>query len=1189
VKYLIRGGADINVHRRDGKSPLNVASERGFTEIVRILLDNGADIESRDNNGCTALYNAVDRDHQDGVALLIQRGADVNAQKHYDMSPLNVASKKGFTEIVRILLDNGADTESRDDKGRTALFNAVCNKRHDVVALLIERGADVNTQRNNGRSPLTEACDRGVLDIVSLLLKHGSLVNMCDITGWTPLFYASCEGHITIVKHLLDAGADVSLTADNGESCLVRPAYNGHIDVVLELVSAGADVNLREYDARTPLMAAVQKGHADVLTTLLDNGADTELRDNAGRTTLFHAIHETVCHGLNVVQLLVHHGAKVNVQNVDGKTPLHVAVERQQSEVVVFLLNAGADVGLTDVWRNTPLHYLIPGQLMYDEHEEHVVKQTNKFQHLLIRNAVGMTALSSVAARRNVDYMNKKHETSNTISTTDETDLPRGQHINPLHASTSVISCLLELQHIKTFSKMKVHCGKESVLTDCYGNTPLHHAVGVYEPKNMYGVSAEVTETIEFLVKHGADVNAQNNDGLTPLHVARGKEATEACLRHADDQSFTITDKNGRNFWHLLFISKRPYELASINWPTTAGSDASDHFKRTPLHYACMKRWDTGWTLCKEFVEKFSEKHINKQDIFGRTALHYVAMDDVTENIDLRKLLETEKGADNTIQDNFGMTANKYERVHCDYITKVRDLTLVHTSNFVHRNFPSIARCMQQCFSDRSHYLESSKAELRTIIRGLRACNSISRTANTYQGCRFDYSDAVYRKTAPFKKNRGKQVKLLTNHNKCEMQSQNMFSAIQSQVKEAMQHLAKEISDKDKRFACEVVPVGSTHEGTKIGCCDEFDFNFVLTWLNTKCKVCYSPESPPGFVLLKASTPEFDEDLFDSDGILNTRILTFKFETLVKQILSSLSFCEATVFQSFESYKRYPQFETTSTKVNIKIELKFARPVNGCHVLHDVSVDVVPAVCIDAWWPDDMRREDLCQTGDCLIVFTQPQVKYPWIGWTEPHGFISFAQAESRLLRECPRVIKAAVMVVKRLSKYFCRYKFFSSHVIKTALFWCLDEVKDSTKCSLLNHNDRVNEDELLCWVRNILQHLLCFAAQDYVPSYFLPKCHQPVWLTESYLKEFHMRLYQHGLSSYTDLLSLNEQQSPDGWLKQYKSLFIFSHLMYWSVLSDDDELKLFVPSTINPLIENDVCTTLLCHQQGNIKTCLIL
>ena len=91
-----------------------------------------------------------------------------------------------------------------------------------------------------------------------------------------------------------------------------------------------------------------------------------------------------------------------------------------------------------------------------------------------------------------------------------------------------------------------------------------------------------------------------------------------------------------------------------------------------------------------------------------------------------------------------------------------------------------------------------------------------------------------------------------------------------------------------------------------------------------------------------------------------------------------------------------------------------------------------------------------------------------------------------------------------------------------------------------------------------------------------MPKCREPVWLKERYLKQFHMRLYQHGILTYADLFSLEEQRCGDYWLEYIKSLFICSHLMYWSVMSDDEELKLFVPSSINPLMEKDVCTTLL-------------
>jgi len=113
--------------------------------------------------------------------------------------------------------------------------------------------------------------------------------------------------------------------------------------------------------------------------------------------------------------------------------------------------------------------------------------------------------------------------------------------------------------------------------------------------------------------------------------VARGKEAVQACLQHADDQSFTVTDKRGRNFWHLLFLlpNRNKIELAANIQPVGSASDAkynSDDLNRTALHYACMKRnvWLANWSwLAEEFIQKFSDEHINKQDIFGRTALHY--------------------------------------------------------------------------------------------------------------------------------------------------------------------------------------------------------------------------------------------------------------------------------------------------------------------------------------------------------------------------------------------------------------------------------------------------------------------------------------------------------------------------------------------------------------------------------------
>ena len=709
------------------------------------------------------------------------------------------------------------------------------------------------------------------------------------------------------------------------------------------------------------------------------------------------------------------------------------------------------------------------------------------------------------------------------------------------------------------------------MFVDCYGNTPLHHAVGVYDELKTFNIRDDVSEVVDYLVKHGADINAQNNAGLTPLLVAEADKAIKACLRHADDQSFMITDKQGRNFWHLLFILSSEHkcnilmaaDILHMIPSLGAAVFGHDSLRRTPLHYACMREGCDRQEFTCNFINALNDDLIvNKQDEFGRTALHYAL---IVGNRQLVNLLATKK-ADMMIQDKFGKTAKDYVTMRDEFDTKVRLQSLTVIS-FADKRYHTVLVCIKRCFEERCSDSAKYEAELRKLIKDLRESVDItSFVRNIYQHCRFDYIDKFYRKKKLVRECLHEQDNIDTT-DETNIRSPTTFAAIQKLVTKAMEYLANQISSEDDRFACEVVREGSAQEGTKIGCCDEFDYNFILTKLSRKSRIGYSPESPPGFVLLKASTPDYDEDLFNDNRTLNTRIVKFRFEALVEKVLSSLQFFEATnfVFVHPNGYN-YLANENGMRKPHTCIKLTIIQPVNGCHVMHLISVDIVPALQINDWWPEDARRQDLCQTGECLIVFTQPQNKYPWIGWTEPHGFISFARAESRLLCECPQVVKAAYMVVKRMSKFFCHHEFFSSHVIKTALLWCLDEGSFSS-CLQSSDSDEVNWDVLLCLVQKILRRLMSFAAQDYVPCYFMPKCHQTVWVDEKHLKQFHMRFHQHGLA-YKDLFSLTELQSQDEVLKYMRSMFILSHVMYWTVFSDTDELELFAPSTINPLRE---------------------
>ena len=1017
---LVSAGADVNAQANDGYSALDIASYKGYIDIMKVLLNNGVHIESRDpdNSGCTPLLTAVFNGRTDAVRALVSAGANVNAQNNFGYSALATASEKGYIDVVNVLLDSNASVETRNTHGCTSLWLAASNGHTQVIEALVAHGADVNAINYSGRLPLSTAAMNGHTDAVLMLIRQNAnrkfpecidcpialtavlgknnvetilqllkdrtnseSVNATDSTNITALMLAADLGRLESVKILIEHGADIHGRDCDNIQAKDRASYSGHTDVVSylskcssncivmesahnryplsdilidsrcntalhlttdftvmwSLLDNGANAEAENIDGLRPIHCAVRTGLVELVELMIQHGANVDAADIFGNRPL----HDAVCHGLNVVQLLVQHEAKLNVQNNDGKTPLHIAIDRQQCDVIKFLLSQDADVGLTDVWRNTPLHYVTSELLAVAEVAEHIVEiLVNKYQYAIIRNTVGMSTLEHVTSFGVLDCrFCKKHP--NDIITIE----------------TSRIKLMLQEQTLNCSLKSSVYCRQESqkgrsMCADSLGNTPLHYAVGVYGKHKMFRVSTDVAKTVDNLVKNGADINAQNNEGLTPLHVARGEEAIKACLQHADDQSFTITDKRGRNFWHLLFLTRtrNEVELATTIRPMIALPNAKynvDDLERTPFHYACMDRsgpiseWN--W-LAKEFIKIFSNRHVDIQDKFGRTALHYAAIHksviikDILQEKEVTRIdILKEKKADDTITDKFHMTAEKYTSARNRLV--MFSLRLTETSGFIARNKRAITQCVQKyCLANTTDSVAECKTEIRKIVCNLRS-NETSFVQSISSGCRYDYADDLCGKSSAHKQREPTIVE--------ERATQHRIRKI---VKRAMDHLAKEISAIDDRFRCEVVAVGSAHEGTKIGCCDEFDFNFVLTCLSRMCRVDYSPESPSGFVLLKASTPEFDEDLFNSNGTLNTRIVKFKFEVLVKQVLSSLEFTLNTGLEFIDPLCNWllpPGI--VSNKLHTYIKLAFTQPLEGYHVPHDVSVDIVPAIQINDW------------------------------------------------------------------------------------------------------------------------------------------------------------------------------------------------------------------------------------------------
>ena len=175
IHVLLEHGANVNKMDFFRERPLHAASRGGYTKALRLLLEHGSDVDARNRNGDAALHLASSSGHLEVIRILLQHNADVNARGLEDLTPLHVASHMGHVNVVQLLLDNGADVNGRsEEEGSTALLLASRSNNVEVVRLLLERGADVRLQGWEAKTALQLAREGEHHEVAQLLLEHGA-------------------------------------------------------------------------------------------------------------------------------------------------------------------------------------------------------------------------------------------------------------------------------------------------------------------------------------------------------------------------------------------------------------------------------------------------------------------------------------------------------------------------------------------------------------------------------------------------------------------------------------------------------------------------------------------------------------------------------------------------------------------------------------------------------------------------------------------------------------------------------------------------------------------------------------------------------------------------------------------------------------------------------------------------------
>ncbi len=345
---------------------LILVSRYGHTKIVTYLLQNNVDPNTRDRFENTALIAASEGGHVDVIKLLLNAGAEANVANREGKTPLMGAAARGSENIVRVLLDAGAEIDSKDSTGETALFYAVKNGFLSTTQILLTRGADTN-------------------------LKNESRVNT-SISGYTPLMYAANHGYegisagewTAIVAALLEKNANPNLRNRHGASALSIAERRSDQDIIALLGNAGArqERSYTSLNENLALIKAARIGDTNKVQSLLKAGAKPDVHNTAGVTPLLSATYENK---IAVVKILVNHGANLNLVPIGlreyafsassaplkerelmksatwGDTPLLLAIRRGHTRIVEYFLEKGANPELANHRGETPIFVAAAG------------------------------------------------------------------------------------------------------------------------------------------------------------------------------------------------------------------------------------------------------------------------------------------------------------------------------------------------------------------------------------------------------------------------------------------------------------------------------------------------------------------------------------------------------------------------------------------------------------------------------------------------------------------------------------------------------------------------------------------------------------------------------------------------------------------------------------------------------------
>ena len=516
-------------------TPLIIAARNGKLDSVKMLLTYKADIEARGTvkvdkdimEGCTPLWAAAATGHLDVVKLLIERNADVDGRTSTNSTPLRTVAYDGRLDIVRCLIMHGADVNARNNFDSTPLLVACFNGHMNVANYLIEQGANIHLQDKNGDTVLHYGAERGDVQVVRKLLAFGVKVKQ-NYKRLTPLLAASNSCKIEMVEYFIKR-----------PECTKEERIEG-----LELLGATIANKQKVYDiekAFSYMKRGMEERYEDPSHPFLKKEMEPLLayqNRKESQTLEELALLEGDDHAIHMEGLIIRERI-LGTDNTELRNPVifrgAVLADSEQYELCIGLLTRSMEIALScdDPFSND-LHNV-----------------TNLFG--------GMVHKGRVLRRRCIeDVFEKLVAASERLTEKSKSGKLKEEHKREKQEETLYYALYL----LMVFTKIKGNRENADMIdlirrflrasaNPCTrdGNTLLHLVAWYKTPiLDFKGQRPRIVcqlpcvETMKLIINAGGYVNAVNNEGNTPLHLAVTYKPSNGGLQELRDVLETLLD-----------------------------------------------------------------------------------------------------------------------------------------------------------------------------------------------------------------------------------------------------------------------------------------------------------------------------------------------------------------------------------------------------------------------------------------------------------------------------------------------------------------------------------------------------------------------------------------------------------------------------------------------------------------------